>query len=260
MYAANRGKTPQKVFASFLAGFELARQDPRVVGVNLVGPEDGPVALRDYRLHMSMLDFLHSAMPEVNVALHAGELVPGMAPPEELTYHVRSAVEQGHARRIGHGVDVRSEIDSWGLVTEMARRNVAVEVPFVSNAQILGVTGEDHAFPYYRRANVPVTLSTDDEGISRSDMTAQYQFAVDSYGLGYPDLKQLVRNSLEYAFLPGGSLWARPQTTEPVAACANEPLGNANPTPACFVYLQTNERAREQWRLEAAFVSFEQRY
>lgn len=66
-----------------------------------------------------------------------------------------------------------------------------------------------HPFPLYRKFAVPVALSTDDEGIERIDLTNEYVSAVESYGLTYADLKQMVRNSLEYDFLPGASLWER---------------------------------------------------
>ena len=46
---------PQVVFAMLVLGFELQEADPRFVGVNLVQPEDSPVALRDYRLQMRMI-------------------------------------------------------------------------------------------------------------------------------------------------------------------------------------------------------------
>ncbi|HEY7067127.1 MAG TPA: adenosine deaminase [Chloroflexota bacterium] len=251
---------PERVFAQFLAGYELVRTDPRVVGINLVAPEDAYVARRDYRLHMAMLDYLHGVAPDVPIALHAGELAPGLVPPEDLSFHVRAAVEQGHARRIGHGVDVMYEDDPFGLLDEMARRDVLVEIAFVSNAQILDVSGAEHPFPTYRAAGVPVTLATDDEGVSRSTMTAQYQHGVEGYGLGYADVKQLARQSLEHAFVPGASLWERFADAAPVPACADDVLGAEPPAAACSAFLQTNERAREQWRLEGAFAAFESAY
>ncbi len=251
---------PERVFAQFLAGFELARADPRVVGLNLVAPEDAYVARRDYRLHMAMLDYLHGLAPDIPIALHAGELAPGLVPPEDLRFHIRAAVEQGHARRIGHGVAVMYEDDPFGLLAELARRNVLVEVLLVSNAQILGVSGPRHPFPYYQAAGVPLALATDDEGVSRSDMTAQYQQAVETLGLDYPALKQLARQSVEHSFLPGASLWERLADAAPVAACADDALGADPPAAPCAAYLAANERARQQWRLERDFAAFERRY
>jgi len=251
---------PERVFAQFVAGFELARVDPRVIGINLVAPEDAYVARRDYRLHMAMLDYLHGRYPDVPIALHAGELAPGLVPPEDLGFHIRAAVQQGHARRIGHGVDVMDEDDPLDLLGELARRNVLVEILFVSNAQILGVEGARHPFPVYRAAGVPVALATDDAGVSRSSMTAQYQIAAETYGLTYPELKHLARASVEYAFLPGASLWERLADAVPVAPCAGQPLGGLVQSSECQAFLRASERASLQWRLEGDFAAFERRY
>jgi adenosine deaminase/adenosine deaminase CECR1 len=89
--------------------FELAQAERRVVGINLVAPEDARVALRDYRLHMQMIGWLGTQYPGVSVALHAGELTLGLVPPSDLRFHIREAVEVGKARRIGHGVSVSYE-------------------------------------------------------------------------------------------------------------------------------------------------------
>ena len=57
-YQVGRATDPEIVFANLLLGFELQRSDPRYVGVNLVQPEDDPIALRDYTLHMRMIRYL----------------------------------------------------------------------------------------------------------------------------------------------------------------------------------------------------------
>src|SRR5262245_60454187 len=142
----NRRWDPEVVFTFMMYGFELAEADGRYVALNLVGAEDDPATFRDYRLHMSMLDYLRSVYSTAHITLHAGELVPGLVPAEELTYHIREAVITGHAERIGHGVDVRYE-DQWSKVMRtMAARHIMVESPLTSNAQILEVTGYQHPF------------------------------------------------------------------------------------------------------------------
>ncbi|HEY0834326.1 MAG TPA: adenosine deaminase, partial [Azospirillum sp.] len=198
-----RNQSPARVFAQTLFAFLLAQAEPRVVGLNFVGPEDYRIARADYTLHMRMIDALHRVMPGVNVALHAGELTLGIVPPEDLRFHIRQAVELGHAKRIGHGVDVMYEDDPWGLLRLMAERRVAVEIALSSNDQILGVRDQRHPFPVYRKAGVPTVVSTDDEGVSRSDLTNELQRAATTYGLSYADLVTLARNGLEYSFLPG---------------------------------------------------------
>jgi adenosine deaminase len=247
----------EQVFAQFLLGFELARVDPRVVGLNLVAPEDDQVALRDYRAQMRMLGFLQASSPETKVSLHAGELTLGLVPPEELRFHIREAVETAGARRIGHGVDVLDEDDPWGLLAEMAKRHVLVEINLTSNDVILGVSGDRHPFMTYRRFGVPLALSTDDEGVSRSDLTHEYLRAALTYRLTYAELKDLARNSLEYAFLRGDSLWRSRDAFAPVEACAGAAPGDTEPPPACRDFLAGSDKAQAQWRLEAQFAAFE---
>jgi adenosine deaminase len=259
LYQVKREEPPQEVFAQSLLGFELAAADPDVVGINLVQPEDSYLAMRDYRLQMRMFGYLHSLYPQVHISLHAGELTEGLVPPQGLTFHIRSAVEQGHAERIGHGVDIMFEDHPWQLMKEMADRHIMVEINLTSNAVILNVTGNDHPFMLYRKMGVPVALSTDDEGVSRIDLTHEFVRAADTYPLGYHDLKLMVRTSLEHAFLPGESLWVRttPEKLEtPVAACRGQ-LGEAEPHGACAAFLHASPKAQQQWELEQRFRLFE---
>lgn len=245
----------EQVFAQFVLAFELAKADPRVVGLNLVAPEDNEIALRDYDVQMRMLGFLHGLSPEVKISLHAGELtsaLPGVKK-QDLRFHIRSAVTVAGASRIGHGVDVLGEDDAPGLMAEMARRRTMVEINLTSNDTILDVVGARHPFESYRQAGVPLALSTDDEGVSRIDLTHEFVRATKTYGLGYTDLKTLVRNSLEYAFLPGASLWRQTVPFAMVEACAGEQM----PSPACRDFLARSGKAAAQWRLETEFARFE---
>ena len=250
-----RTNPPGAVFAQMLFTAMLSEADPRVVGLNLVSPEDNPTALADYALHMRMLDYLHGTMPRTNVSLHAGELTLGLAPPDALRFHVRQAVEVAHARRIGHGVDVMYEADAADLLHDMAERRVAVEINLTSNDQILGVRGAAHPFPVYRAADVPTVLSTDDEGVERIDRTHELQRAVTEFGLDWPTLVGLERNTLEYAFVAGSSLWADPVAWRRVPAC-EDPVWQP-PAPACAAFLQASEKARLQWALERDLAAFD---
>ncbi len=252
-----RAFPPEQVFAQTLLYFELAASDPDVVGINFVQPEDAYLAMAEYHRQMMMLDYLHGVYPKVHITLHAGELAPGLVPPEGLRFHIREAVELGHAERIGHGVDVMYEDDPHGLLKEMAARHVMVEINLTSNAVILGVDGRHHPLPVYRAAGVPVALSTDDEGVSRITLTHEYVRAVEDFGLGYLDLKGMARTSLEHGFLPGASLWAREDDFSRVApACSGQVLGTT-PSGRCGEFLGSSEKAAEQWELERRFRVFE---
>ncbi len=126
---------------------------------------------------------------------------------------------------------------------------------------ILGVSGDDHPLPIYVKYGVPVALATDDEGVSRSDMTHEYLRAVESYRLSYADLKRMARQSLEHSFVPGQSLWADTKLVFRLApACAVDTPSVEKPSAGCEAFLTANERAREQWKLEAEFAKFEKKY
>jgi adenosine deaminase len=201
LYQVLRESPKPVVFAQVLAGFMLAAADSRVVGINFVQPEDGATSMRDYHEQMQMVDYAHSLYPKVHITLHAGELAAGLVPPEGLRFHVREAVELGHAERIGHGVSIMYETNAEQLLTEMRRRKIMVEINLTSNDLILGVRGPDHPLPVYRRHGVPVAISTDDEGVSRTHLTEEYTRAALTYNLSYADLKQMARNSIEYSFV-----------------------------------------------------------
>jgi adenosine deaminase len=260
LYQVLRGLPKEQVYAQIILGFELAQADPRFVGLNLVMPEDWYVPMHDFDLHMKMLDYLHGVYPRVHISLHAGELALGLVPPEGLTFHVRQSIEKGHAERIGHGVTVMNERDATGLLQEMARRKVLVEICLTSNEVILGVRGEEHPLPVYLRYGVPVALATDDQGVSRIDMTHEYVRAAETYQLTYADLKRSARESLEYSFLAGASIWSDPQAYHLTSACAGDRPVAAGVSARCGKFLEGNERARVQWKLEREFAQFEKKF
>ena len=258
IYQLLRAFPPQQVFAQTLLGFEVASSDPNVVGVNYVQPEDSYMSMSEYSREMHMMDYLHSVYPKVHITLHAGELAPGLVPPEGTAFHIREAVDLGHAERIGHGVDVMHETDPHSLLNEMANRHVMVEINLTSNDVILGVVPPFHPLPLYRAAHVPVALSTDDEGVSRIDLTHEYVRAALEYHLGYVDLKNMARTSIEHSFLPGESLWEKADAfTRTQAPCRGQKLGAESPAGACTAFLKANEKAAQQWELERRFNAFE---
>ena len=269
LFQVLRANAPSLTFAQALLGFELAerqadergptsQREPQVVGINFVQPEDNRLAMAEYTRQMRMIGYLHTLYPKVHIALHAGELAEGLVPPEGLHFHIRQAVEIAHAERIGHGVDIMDEDDADSLLKKMAARHIMAEINLTSNDVILGIAGIDHPLPLYRQNGVPVALSTDDQGVSRIDLTHEYVRAAIDFHLGYPELKQMARTSLEHAFLEGASLWASPDVfSTPVAACGAHAALGTTPSPGCATFLAANPRAAEQWEMERRFKVFE---
>jgi adenosine deaminase len=252
LYVVSRGNPPARVFAQAVLAFEIATADQRVVGINFAQPEDGYLSMSEYHRQMEMLNFLHTIYPRVHISLHAGELSFGMVTPDGLKFHVREAVELGHAERIGHGVDVMYETNPHQLLQQMAAKHIMVEINLTSNDVILGVTGKQHPLPLYLAAHVPVAFSTDDEGVSRIDLTHEYLRAVTDFGLEYLDLKRSARTSIEHSFLPGDDLWDHSDDfTRMVPACT------APAAAACEQFRSKSLKAEQEWQLEQRFHVFE---
>ena len=83
-----------------------------------------------------------------------------------------------------------------------------------------------------------------------------YLRAVETYGLSYADLKHMVRNSLEYSFLPGASLWTSSDYARLASACESDASAE-KPSATCDAFLKGSEKAAQQWELEKRFRVFE---
>lgn len=203
---------PLPTFLNLLAAFETVHSSAskNLVGLNIVAPEDHPVSMRDYWLHMQFFAFCHSLYPDVLYSLHAGELTEGMVPPEDLTWHIRSAVFDAQANRIGHGVDIAYEKNNYELLRYMQANNKVVEINLVSNEFILGVKGDKHPILLYKHFAVPFVISTDDAGVSRTSLTEQYVLLARRYDeITYQDIKSYVRMSIRACFIADPMLKGR---------------------------------------------------
>ena len=256
LYQVLRGFPPQRVFAQTLLGFEVASVDPDVVGINFVMPEDGRVSMQDYHLQMQMLDYLHSVYPRVHISLHAGELAPGLVPPEGLRFHIREAIELGHAERIGHGVDVLYEDNAFALLREMAAKHIDVEINLTSNDGILGVKGDEHharGLPGRRMclSRSPPTMRASAASTLRMSMSAPSRSRASATSTS--SAPRATRSSTAScpvkAFTAGQTITT---TSSPSAM-----LEGARPSSACSQFLGANEKAARQWELERRFAAFE---
>lgn len=255
LYYVLREQPLDKVFAQALNGFEaVSRSKGALVGLNLVQAEDGILSLRDYRKQMEIFKFLHQHYPQVQIALHAGELAQGLVVPEELRYHIHDALFTGQAKRIGHGVAIAYENTPKETLAYMAKNQIPVEINLISNRQILSISGANHPLNYYLAHQVPVVLSTDDEGVLRTDLTQQYVEAAYNHRLSYQALKQINRNALTYAFVPGKSLWLNAAKATLVHECQDLT------SPSCLKFVKDNPKASLQRQLELQLKAFEEKF
>jgi hypothetical protein len=259
---ATRTMPNERVFGQLATAFDAVNKSSLSAGVNLLSEEDNWNSRVNYSQQMEMIEFLHSIYPNVNIALHAGELNLGLVPTDDLRFHIKEAVETGKASRIGHGVDIMWELNSSQTLEEMARNKIAIEIMPVSNQEILGVSGKDHPFPVYFEHQVPIVLASDDPGVLRTDLSEQFVIIASDYPqITYPDFKMFVRNSIEYSFLQGKGIWAsKGDYSQSVPECSMCRIGSMNPDARCRAFLNSSEKARMEWKLERDFAEFERRY
>ncbi|SMF81866.1 hypothetical protein [Pseudobacteriovorax antillogorgiicola] len=169
---------------------ELIKQDipPRVVGVNMVGYEaHEPLLEKGQGLYGQLL--LHPDRP-IHTSAHVGE----HGDPRNLRDAMIMKIE-----RLGHGVLLADQV----LELEIARRlGVVIETSVLSNLK-LGVIEDvaEHPFLKFLRLGLRVSLSTDDEGIFRTNINQECQAAILYTDIEYSELKEVFENSLHTAFL-----------------------------------------------------------
>lgn len=242
-----------EVFAQALAAFLAQAHSENIVGVNLVRSEKDLIAKHDFSKHMKIFNFLHSQYPNSHISLHAGELDAKTNKLSDLCCHITQSVYQGHAKRIGHGTDINYEKNNINLLKHMAKNHIAVEINLTSNKLILSIEGDQHPILYYLNHNVPIVLSTDDEGILETDLTSQFVDAVKLYKLSYKTIKNINRNALSYSFLPGKSIWLNHETGVFIPDC------KILSSKKCLKFITNNQKAYLQWKLENELNNFEKK-
>lgn len=121
--------------------------------------------------------------------MHAGELADYRNP--------RDAMVMG-VQRIGHGVKLQDDL----IAIEYARRQgVGITCCLVSN-YVLGAWTDysTHPFLKYLRLGIPVSLSTDDEGMLGTDISRECREAVSNTNVQYSELLTMSRNSIIQSF------------------------------------------------------------
>lgn len=257
LIGADRNASPALTFAQLAYGMEMAKRDARIAGVTLTGAENTPAALMNHGLHMAMVSGLSAHVPyaDTQLAIPAGRLALGQVPPAALENHVTLAAETGGADRLEHATAILNEQTPFALLDTLSQSGTAVNACLTGDKKELGISGKQHPFTALRGYGVPVTLSTGMAGILRTTLTDEYTRAAVEYNLTYGDLKALARNSLEYSFLEGESLWKDPATFRMNNACKDSLIEHETAT--CAALLSESEKASAQWNLERRFADFE---
>ena len=193
------------------------------VGFDIAGAEDGflPSRFKDA--------FTYLAQHNFPATVHAGEAA-GLD-------SIQSALVDGRALRLGHGVRIAEDVtvefeddefaadagpsgeagdevdDNIGLVTlgELASwvrdRGIALEICPSSNLQTGAIAGfgegiESHPLDMLYQLGFNVTINTDNRLMSGVTLTDEFELLVETFDYDLDDLLELTLNAAEAAFLP----------------------------------------------------------
>ncbi len=163
----------------------------KLVGIDLAGNEGAtkPSELRD--------EFMPLLEKCLNITIHAGET--------ESAESIWEAVYHLSADRIGHGLRL---LEKPELLERFLSKNIGVEMCPSSNFQIVGFyqkdlnqSGKKYPLAEYIRRGLKVSLNTDDQGISRTNLANEFLKASELCPeLTLWDFIVLIRNSVSMAF------------------------------------------------------------
>jgi adenosine deaminase len=186
------------------------------VGFDIAGAEDGflPSRFKDA--------FTFLAQNNFPATVHAGEAA-GLE-------SIQSALVDGRALRLGHGVRIAEDImvefeddddasgtedgeESIGLVTLgdlsswIRDRGIALEICPSSNLQTGAIAGfgegiESHPLDMLYQLGFNVTINTDNRLMSGVTLTDEFELLVETFDYDLDDLLELTLNAAEASFLP----------------------------------------------------------
>ena len=191
-------------------GLEIAELAVRhrtngVVGFDIAGAEDGFPASG----MRPAFDYLADQLFPVTV--HAGEAA-GIA-------SIRSALVDGRALRLGHGVRIAQDIEvdredddstfvTLGAVAQWVKdRQIPLELSPSSNLQT-GAIAEwgddliDHPFDLLYQLGFNVTVNTDNRLMSSTSLSRELALLSETFGYDIADLEVFQLNAADAAFLP----------------------------------------------------------
>nr|WP_201470263.1 adenosine deaminase [Microbacterium hydrocarbonoxydans] len=188
-----------------IAELAIAFRGRGAVGFDIAGPEDGFPASN----HREAFDYLAENFFPVTV--HAGEA----AGPSS----IRSALLDGRALRLGHGVRIAEDLQvitqegdevqvQFGDLARWVRdREIPLELSPSSNLQTgaiaaWGDTLADHPFDLLYQLGFAVTVNVDNRTMSATSLTRELALLVEAFEYDLDDLETFQFNAAAAAFLP----------------------------------------------------------
>ncbi|MFT4213988.1 MAG: adenosine deaminase [Microbacterium sp.] len=187
-----------------IARLAVAFRGRGAVGFDIAGPEEGFLPSN----HRDAFDYLASEFFPVTV--HAGEAA-GLD-------SIRSALLDGRALRLGHGVRLAEDLEvvqqsgdevfvTFGDLARWVRdREIPLELSPSSNLQTgaisrWGTALEDHPFDLLYQLGFAVTVNVDNRTMSRTSLTRELALLAETFDYRLEDLEAFQLNAAAAAFL-----------------------------------------------------------
>jgi adenosine deaminase len=195
---ADRRKSEEQLKQTIAMGVSAKELLPDfVVGLDMAGDESYPISTQISEL------FLPAFQACLPITIHAGE--------GEKAESIWQAAYLLHADRIGHGLTLN---DNQELAERFRNRGICLELCPTSNVEVVGFNVPDDSttdrYPVYPlmqlwRKGLPLTLCTDNPGISCTTLTNEYiKAAVMSQGeLTIWDALAMIKQGFSHGFLSG---------------------------------------------------------
>jgi adenosine deaminase CECR1 len=161
-----------------------------VVGIDFLDNEEiNPALEKGQLLYGTVLHKYLNGKTTLRRTMHSGELGDIRNP--------RDAMIMG-VDRLGHGLNLIED----PVALEYARiHKMPIEINLSSNLRLTSVQSiKKHPFLHYLRLGLPVSLSTDDEGIFEIDINHECEIAINETDMNYAEYKKMAFNSIETAF------------------------------------------------------------
>ncbi len=188
-----------------IAQLAVAYRGRGAVGFDIAGPENGFPPSN----HRAAFDYLAENFFPTTV--HAGEAA-GLD-------SLRSALIDGRALRLGHGVRIAEDLMIMGqegdevqvqfgdLARWVRDREIPLEISLSSNLQTgaiaqWGADVVDHPFDLLYQLGFAVTVNVDNRTMSRTSLTRELALLVDAFGYDLDDLEAFQFTAASAAFLP----------------------------------------------------------
>lgn len=258
-------------FCCTAAAMATAKCDKRVSGLTVDGPQYYVSATHNFLPQLQIIKFLKNKFPDIKITYHALEVNERLASLEGMQEEAWQIMEYANPNRFGHFTGMQFSKNLIPLMVRLKKEAKMVEVSLSTVEATVNTSPEDNPVMMIFKSGIPVTLSSDDEAITHSNLSKQYEMGC-YLGLEYAEITLLLRSSLECSFLEGESIyekkWYKKALKKRSARkiniyreeFADMHLRKWTPSDEAKHILESSRKAQAIFKLERALVKFERKW